>query len=196
MINLQRLTLTALLGLAACAPTYTLITAAPVAVARNTIHVTPGTTWNKAPRTPLDVAWEENWTQNGPRLDAITFIGGLPDGQAVAKQRRKSNAQVPVFHATMSPQDLTSMIESYHRLRAGATVFETKGVVPITFVGKPGFAFDYAFVGQDQVKRFGRSVVAIDGGKLYMMTLDATALHYFNVARPEFDAMTASATLR
>ncbi len=181
---------------AGCAPSYTLVTPAPVAVARNTIHVTPTAAWNKAPKTPLDVAWEENWTQNGPQLDVITFIGGLPDGQAIARQRRKDNRQVPVFHATMSPQDLVSMIESYQRIRGGATVFETRGVAPVTFLGKPGLAFDYAFVGGDQVKRLGRSIVAINGGKLYMMTLAGTALHYFNTARPDFDALASAATLR
>lgn len=187
---------TSLIILGGCAPTYTLVTATPAVVARNTIRVSPTSAWNKAPKTPLDVAWEENWTQNGLRLDAITFIGGLPDGQAIARQRRKDDKQVPVFHATMTPPDIVSMIEGYYRLRGGATVFETAAVVPATFLGKPGLAFDYSFVGQDQVKRLGRSIVAIDGGKLYMMSLEGAALHYFAAARPEFDAMAISATRR
>ena len=148
MTTMRSLPLAALLAVAACAPTYTLVTAMPATVARNTIRVSPATTWNKAPKTPLDVAWEENWTQNGLQLDAVTFIGGLPDGQAIAKQRRKDDKQVPVFRATMTPPDLVSMIESYYRIRAGATVFETTGVAPVTFLGKAGLAFDYAFVGQ------------------------------------------------
>lgn len=99
-------------GLAGCAPSYTLVAAAPAAVARNTIKVTPTTRWNKAPKSPFDVAWEETWTANGALLDRVTFIGGLPDGQAIAKQRKKDDRQVPVFRATMSPQDLVATVET------------------------------------------------------------------------------------
>lgn len=196
MHKVKTMALAALVTAAGCAPKYTLVTTAPVVVAHNGIRVTPGMTWNKAPKSALDVAWEENWTQNGPLLDQITFIGGLPSGQAIVRQRRKDDRQVPVFRTTMTPQDLVSMIETYQRIRGGATVFETKSVTPITFVGKPGLAYDYAFVGADQVRRLGRSVVAIDGGKLYMMTLEGAALHYFDAARPAFDAMATAATLR
>ena len=186
----------AALATSGCAPTYTLIAVAPVGVARNTIHVTPGVAWNKAPPSPQNVAWEEKWTENGALLDQITFIGGLPDGQAIARQRRKDDRQVPVFHATMTAPDLVSMVESYYRLKAGATIFTTTRVAPTTFTGRPGLALDYAFVGEDQVKRLGRTVVAIDKGKLYMMSLEGAALHYFAAALPDFNAMTASASAR
>lgn len=64
---------------------------------------------------------------------------------------------------------------------------------PTTFPGKPGVQFDYAFVGLDKVKRRGRSVLAVVDGKLYLMSLDGAALHYFESALPEFEAMTATA---
>lgn len=181
--------------LAACAPTYTLVAAAPAAVARNTIKVTPTTAWNKAPRGSFDSAWEETWTANGALLDRITFIGGLPDGQAIAKQRPKADRQVPVFRATMSPQDLVAMIETYHRIRDGATVFETKAVEPVTFVGRPGLRFDYDYVGADEVRRRGRAILAVASGKLYLMALDGAAIHYFDTALVDFSAMAASAQL-
>lgn len=183
-------------ALTACAPTYTLVNPAPIGVAKNTIMVTPGTSWNRSPNGAFDVAWEENWTENGPMLDSIGFIGGLPDGQAIAKQRVKDDRQVPVFHTDMSPQDLVSMLESYYRIKAGATTFETKGIQPATFVGKPGLRFDYAYVGADNVKRRGRAVIAIADTKLYMMTLDAAELHYFAAALPEFEAMAAAASAK
>jgi hypothetical protein len=182
-------------ALAACAPSYTLIAARPAAVARNTIKVTPGIAWNKAPKGPFDIAWEETWTANGALLDRVTFIGGLPDGQAITKQRPKADRQVPVFRATMSPQDLVAMIETYHRLRDGATVFEATGVAPVTFIGVPGLAFDYSYTGADEVKRRGRTVLAINDGRLYMMALDGAAIHYFDTALVDFSAMAASARL-
>jgi len=181
--------------LTACAPSYTLVTAAPAAVARNSIKVSPATAWNKAPKGPFDIAWEENWTANGALLDRVTFIGGLPDGQAIARQRPKADRQVPVFRATMSPQDLVAMVETYHRIKDGATVFEAQGVEPVTFVGAPGLRFDYTYIGTDEVKRRGRTILAVSGSKLYMMALDGAAIHYFDTALVDFSAMAASARL-
>jgi len=192
---LRIVTVASVIGLAACAPTYTLVSPAPVSTAKGAIKVQPAVAWNKVPKGTFDVKWEENWTRNGPLLDGISFIGGLPDGEAIAKQRKKDDQKVPVFRATMSPQDLVSMIESYYRIKAGASIFETTAVEPVTFLGKPGLRFDYTYVGGDEVKRKGRSLAAIINGKLYLMALDGTATHYFDAALPEFEAMAAGATL-
>src|SRR5204862_7691168 len=42
----------------------------------------------------------------------------------------------------------------------------------------------------------GSSGPTVANGKLYMMALQATAPHYFDAALPEFETMTASATIR
>ena len=187
--------LAVVLALPACAPTYSLVPTASVSAAKGAMHVRPATSWNRAPKAPTDIKWEENWTRNGPLLDSIGFIGGLPDGQAITRQRRKDDQKVPVFRADMTPQDLVSMVESYYRIKANASVFETMGVEPVTFLGKPGLRFNYSYVGGDEVKRKGRTVASIVDGKLYLMALDGTALHYFDAAAPDFDAMVAGATL-
>jgi hypothetical protein len=102
---------------------------------------------------------------------------------------------VPVFRATMTPQDLVSMVESYYRIKAGATVFETVSVKPAAFLGTTGIRFNYSYVGADEVKRRGCSILAIIDKKLYLMSLDGAALHYFDAALPAFDALTTSATI-
>lgn len=185
----------ALLLLGACGPKYVLVAPSTVAVAKGTMHVRPGSSWNRAPKGAHDVAWEENWTANGPALDSIGFIGGLPDGEAIAKQRKKDDRKVPVFRADMTPQDLVSMIESFYRIKAGATIFTTRAVAPVTFLGTPGVRYDYAYVGEDQVKRLGRVVMTVADRKLYLLSLDGAELHYFGAALPEFEAMVGSATL-
>jgi hypothetical protein len=38
-------------------------------------------------------------------------------------------------------------------------------------------------------------MIAIAGGKLYVMSLNATELHYFDAAVPDFQAMAASASI-
>ena len=53
------------------------------------------------------------------------------------------------------------MIESFYRIRAGATRFEMTGLQPRSFLGHPGFQFDYEHLGGDEVERQGRAVGAI-----------------------------------
>ena len=192
---IRRLSIAALLLIGGCAAPYTLVSPGQVAVAGNTMHVTPPAAWNRAPASPLVVRNEEDWTENGPALDSLVFIGGLADGQAIAKQRRKDDQQVPVFHATMTPPEITSMIESYYRVREGARLFQTDGIAPATLFGKPALRFDYNYVGADDVRRRGRSVAAIVDGKLYLLSLEGAASHYFESAALQFDSIVASASL-
>ena len=182
-------------ALSGCVTGYKLVPPGQVPVAQGAMTVRTAVAWNKGPQGFSDLPQEEGWTQNGPVLDGVYFVGALPDGQSMIKQRPKDDRKVPAFRATMTPQDLVSMIETAYRIRAGAKVFETTGVKPITFLGQQGLQFDYTYVGDDDISRRGRSVVAVVNGKLYMMALEATALHYFDAALPEFESMTASAAI-
>ena len=194
---------TILMLLAACATagcvtlqsSYTLVPPGEVAVAQGTMTVHTTEAWNREPRSPVSIAQEEDWTQNGPVLDQVRFVGALPDGEAIVKQKPDDDRKVPVFHAAMTPQDLASMIESAYRIRAGAKIFETTGVKPATFLGEHGVQFDYSYVRDDSVRRLGRSLVAVSGGKLYLMSLDGTALHYYNADLLDFETMAASAKI-
>src|SRR5690606_22735970 len=182
----------AAIWLVGCVPSYSLVKPAPTKVAANSLQVQPTRAWNRAPPSAAEIKQKESWTQNGLMLDSISFIGGLKDGQAIAKQHKKADQKVPVFRASMLPQDLVSMVESYYRI-LGVSVFETLSVTPIRFIGENGVQFDYEFVGADEVRRRGRAVMAISQGKLYLMNLNAAAVHYFDAALPEFERMVASA---
>jgi hypothetical protein len=184
------------LALAGCVTAYTLVPPDhTVAVSKGTMKMRPSTAWNKAPNGVYNIPQEENWTQNGPVLDSISFIGGLKDGRAIARQRSKDDRKVPVFRSAMTPQDLVSMVESCYRIKAGAKVFETVAVSPGTLAGKPAVQFDYRYVGADEVKRRGRSMIAVVNGMLYLMSLDGAAVHYFDAALPEFESLVAGATI-
>lgn len=184
------------IAVSACVPTYRLIQPETQAVAKRQFSVTPNAAWNQVPRSPQDIAQEERWTRNGTILDAVTFIGGVESGDAIAKQRQKEDRQVPMFQANMTPPERVAMIESYYRIRAGVTIFQTTNVQPVSFLGVPGMQVDYDYIGGDDVKRRGRSVLSVMDDKLYLMALDGTSLHYFNAALPEFEAMVTSAVIR
>lgn len=183
---------TAATWLAGCVPSYSLVEPAPTKVAANSLQVQPTRAWNRAPHSAAEIKQKESWTQNGLMLDSISFIGGLKDGEAIVKQPKKADQKVPAFRASMLPQDLVSMVESYYRI-LGVSVFETLSVKPVKFIGANGVQFDYQFVGTDEVRRRGRAVMAISEGKLYLMNLNAAAVHYFDAALPEFETMVASA---
>jgi hypothetical protein len=175
---------------------YTLVEARPETVARNSMVVTPTIRWNKAPRGRHDISREENWTLNGPLLDGLTFIGNLEDNKRIVEQRKKDDRQVPRFRADMSPPEIASMIESFYRIRGGATRFEMTGLQPRTFLGHPGFQFDYTHLGGDEVERKGRAVGAIINRRFYLALFDATRMHYFDAGIGEFERIVESARLK
>ncbi len=183
------------LALAACVPGYGLIAAKPVAVANSSLVVRPATPWNKAPQAYGQTRWEEVWTKNGPLLDTVSFVAGLPDGKAIIVQRKKDAQQVPPFRADMSPQDLVSMMETAYRV-LGVTVFEVQSVDPVQFLGGQGVKMSFHYAPNDSISKDGVSVMRVVDQKLYVMTLEGVSSHYFKTAAPEFESLTASAALK
>ena len=177
-----------------CVTGYRLVEPGRVRVVGGALAVRPNTAWNKEPRGPDTIPGEERWTENGPLLDSITFIAALPDGAAIARQRSRDDRQVPKFYINMSPEDLVTMLESYYRIRLEAQVFKTTGVRPTTFLGGQAIQVDYEYTAADQLRRRGRSVIAVKNEKLYLIALDGAALHYFDAALPDFQAIVASAS--
>src|SRR5262245_58487630 len=79
----------ALVALTGCVPTYTLVAAGPEPVATNAFTVQPSSAWNRMPKNANQTKYEEVWTHNGPLLDTIAFIGGLPEGETLITQTKK-----------------------------------------------------------------------------------------------------------
>lgn len=188
--------LCASLALVACVPTYTLVSPGTVAVAGKGLVVQSQSAWNRIPKNPTNTQWEESWTRNGPMLESIAFVNGLPDGKALLVQPKKADRQVPAFRADMTPDDLVSMVESYYRIGAGASVFEVTSVQPVPFLGAQAVRVDFTYVAGDDVPRKGRCLLRVAGQKLYAMKLEGAASHYFDAALPEFEAIAATAALR
>jgi hypothetical protein len=179
--------------LAGCATVgYRLVPPGQVRIAKTILTVRPDAAWNKVTGLPPG---EEIWTRNGPLIDSITFVVGLHDGAAIVRQTATTDRQVPVFHADMSPDDLATMIESYYRISLEARVFKTTRVAPIRFLGSPGMQLDYEYTEEDEVRRRGCAVLGVHDGKLYLLMLNGTALHYFEAELPEFQAIVSSASI-
>jgi hypothetical protein len=187
------LSLFGLLLLAGCMPAYHLVKPEAIAVGDGSMSVTPANAWNEAPGL-AEQKWEDSWTLNGPLLDSVAFVTGLPEGKALVKQRRKADAQVTPFRADMTPNDLVSMIESSYRVQ-GVAVFNVEGVDPTPFLGGNGLKLRFSYSPTDGIGRRGSCVMRVVGNKLYLIKYEAVRSHYYEASLPEFEKLVASAEL-
>lgn len=195
----------ACLALSACASIggdgfgdyYTMVRPHSVSVGDGSMRVTPPRPWNRQRRLFFaDVKWVEDWTLNGPLLDDLTFVSGLPNNKFLVRTDTRDAQQIPRFRSDMTAPEVQALLESAYRVRGGAVDFRTLSLQPRQFLGYPGFQFDYEHLNGDELWRKGRAVGAVIGGRLYLIMLDAARSHYYPEALKDFEAMVASATLK
>lgn len=203
-IKQSLLLIAAALSLSACASSlgggtygyggYSLVRVQETHVGDDSVAVTPPREWNKISSSLfVDIHAVEDWTQNGPYLDGISFVTGLKDGKALVRQRSRDDRQVPKFRANMTPPEIAAMIESLFRVRGGAVEFTTLSLTPRTFLGANGFQYDFEHLDSDEVRRKGRAVGAVIDGRLYLILFDAARSHYYGALLPDFEAIVNSA---
>lgn len=176
---------------------YSLIRVKEAKVGDGSLAVTPPREWNRQRRLFFDdVRWVEDWTLNGPLLDGISFVTGLPHGKYLIRTDTRSAQQVPRFDSDMTVPEITALLESAYRVRGGAIDFRTLSLQPRQFLGSAGFQFDYEHLDGDELWRKGRAVGAVIDGELYLIMFDAARAHYFENALPDFEAIVASARRR
>jgi hypothetical protein len=140
-----------------------------------------------------DVNDVEDWTQNGPILDGISFVSGMKNNKELIRQSRTANQQVPRFRSDMTPPEIAAMLESLYRIKGGAVQLRTVALQPRTFLGASGFQWDYEHLDEDELWRRGRAVGAVIDGKLYLILLDAARAHYYDAMLPDFESIVSSA---
>jgi hypothetical protein len=177
---------------------YSLVRVRSVEVGDGSLTVTPPRPWNRTRKLLFfdDVRWVEDWTLNGPYLDGISFVTGLPSGKYLVRQRRTDDQQVPKFRSDMTAPEIAAMIESLFRVRGGAIDFKTTSLQPRAFLGASGFQLDYEHLDGDELWRRGRAVGAVIDGELYLILFDAARSHYYGDAIGDFESIVASARRR
>ncbi|HJS41413.1 MAG TPA: hypothetical protein VJ763_08450 [Sphingomicrobium sp.] len=177
---------------------YSLIRARSTSVGDGSMAVTPPREWNRVSSIWAidDIRAVEDWTLNGPYLDSMSFVTGLKGGRYIIRQSRRDAQQVPKFRSDMTAPEITAMLESFYRVKAGAVEVKTTSLKPRTLMGYPGFQWDFDHLDGDEVWRRGRTVGAVIGGRLYLVLLDGARMHYFDQAVGDFEAVVNSARLR
>lgn len=165
-----------------------------VAVAKSPMTVTPAIDWNRQQSRPGRNA--ESWTLDGLSLNEVTFYGGIADDQTLFKEVDKKDKPLPHFSKSMLAPDIAQLFEQSYRLAGGSSLFQIDGIAPARFAGENGFRFQYSFALQnDEVRRRGEATGTVVGGKLYMMTWEAPAIHYYDRNLADYRALVATARI-
>lgn len=165
-----------------------------VAVAKSALTVQPPIDWNRMQSRPGRNA--EAWTLDGMPLNEVTFYGGIADGQTLFREVDKKRTPLPRFGATMLASDVVQLFESSYRLAGGSALFSVDDVAPATFAGRKGFRFAYSFTLKDEeVKRRGEAMGAIVDGRLYLISFEAPAIHYYERNLADYRALAGTAQL-
>jgi len=175
---------------------YGLVRARETSVGNGSLRVTPPREWNRQHgQLFVDIREVEDWTLNGPFLDGMSFVTGLKSSKSLVRQSRRDDRQVPKYRDNMTAPEIAAMIESLFRVRGGTVDFRTLGLAPRSFLGAPGFQYDFEHLDGDELWRRGRAVGATVNGRLYLILYDAARAHYYDAALPDFEAITRSARL-
>lgn len=184
------------LALAAPAGAHKLVEpGSPEKVADGAFRATSGTTWNRLQQS--EGKYQEVWTIDGHKLNRLAFYGGVPAGKPLVKERDKKRDPLPKVTESMLLPDVPNLLERTYRTQYDIPIFNVGKQEPATLGGKEGIRFEYTYVDPgDEVERRGEAYAAIEGGKLYLVTFEAPALHYFARDAAEVRSIVKSVSLR
>ncbi|MFL6846026.1 MAG: hypothetical protein ACJ8ER_14235 [Allosphingosinicella sp.] len=148
-------------------------------VAHSSMSVSPNGEWNRLSlRAGKNV---ETWTVDGPELNKVTFYGGIPVGQPLFREVDKKNQPLPRVTSNMLITDIPTLLETSYRSQFQASQISIDSQEPAVVGGHKGIAFTYSYVrADDEVQRKGEAVGAVVGNKLYLVTYEAPAIHFFD----------------
>lgn len=164
-----------------------------VRVAGNAFGVTPTRTWNKLGARPGRGA--EVWTLDGPALNEITFYGAIQANQPIFRESNRRERPLPRFSSTMLLTDIPTLLETSYRAGRGITIFSSDRMEPTRFGGRDGIRFEYSFVDNDEVRRRGEAYGAIVNDRLYLITYEAPAIHFFDSSIEAYRQVVSGTTI-
>ncbi|HEX2764477.1 MAG TPA: hypothetical protein VHM92_11645 [Allosphingosinicella sp.] len=160
-------------------------------IARSNMSVSPAGEWN---RLSLKAGKNvEVWTLDGPELNKVTFYGGIAVGQPLVREVNKKNAPLPRVSANMLITDIPAILETTYRAQFNASQITIDSQEPTVVSGHKGIAFTYFYVRpDDEVQRKGEAVGAVVGDRLYLVTYEAPAIHFFDKDESKFRQLAAT----
>jgi len=167
----------------------------PVAVAHDTLTVTPDREWNK-------LGWRpglrcDRWTLDGEALNAVTFCGAIESGRPMFREVSKHDQPLPHFSTTMLLTDVPDLVEKSYRIALGVSLMTIDSAEPAQLDGERAIRFRYTFTRQDEeVERHGEAVATIRCKKLYWISYEAPAIYYYARDLESWRRLAATARFR
>lgn len=172
--------------LAACSP-YQLIPAGGVEFSGKDATTTTAVAWNGKSRDN-----QYTWTQDGPLLQNLVFHIGIEDGKTLTQSLDVEDKFDPLqvligkvpdlvsyrFQKSMTEPEIMDLFAASYSKIIGAPI-ATTNLRPATLGGQPGFRFDYAFTGKDEVRRKGFAVGAVVDSKLTLVHYYGTEMYHY-----------------
>ena len=148
-------------------------------IARSTLAATPAYEWNKLSRR--GGKFVEIWTIDGDELNKVAFYGGIPVGEPLFREADKKEAPLPRVSPNMLMTDIPTLLESSYRIQLGTSQMTIDSQEPTLVAGHKGIKFTYSFVRQDdEVQRKGEAVGAVVADRIFLVTYEAPAIHFFD----------------
>jgi len=171
-----------------------LVPAGPRAgIAKSALSAKPDKEWNR-----LSLALGRNvevWTVDGDALNKVTFFGGIASGSPLMREFDKKRQPLPKVATNMLITDIPALLESTYRSQNAVSQMSIDSQEPAMLGAHKGIRFTYSFTRSDEVARKGEGLGAIVGGKLYLVTYEAPALHFFDKDLERYRVLAASLAL-
>jgi hypothetical protein len=161
-------------------------------IAKSTLSATPASEWNKLSRN--DGPNTEVWTIDGDELDKVTFFGGIVHGKPLLREVDRKHHPLPKVKANMLITDIPTLLESTYRVQ-GVSQMSVDAQEPAMLGSHKAIHFTYRFTRTDEVLRKGEGIGALVDGKLYLVTYEAPALHFFDKDVAKYRALAATLAL-
>jgi hypothetical protein len=160
-------------------------------VAKSSMSISPDGEWNRLSlRAGKNV---ETWTVDGPELNRVTFYGGIAVGQPLLRETDKKNNPLPRVTANMLITDIPALLETTYRTQFHASQVSIDSQEPSAVGGHSGISFTYSITRpDDEVLRKGEAVGAMVGNRLYLVTYEAPAIHFFDKDLMRFRQLVAT----
>ena len=92
--------------------------------------------------------------------------------------------------------DIPVLLETTYRSLGAVNQMSIDAQEPAMLGGRKAVRFDYSFTrGDDEVRRKGEAIGALIDGKLYLVTYEAPALHFFDKDIEKYRQLAASLAL-
>jgi hypothetical protein len=136
----------------------------------------------------------EGWTVDGPQLQRLVFLKGIPDGKPLIGFTEGEGECALCFHSSMTSVEIMELFLA-NLTRTGAHGLKAYDLRPSSFGAIEGFRFEFQYATRQGLKYKGLIAGAQKDQKLFAFMYVGTALYHFDKHRLEIERMLASLTL-